>query len=66
MTYRRRQIKRAHKETPDRLRPFVFRFQPEDGHYRINLQFGKHEVDRSEVIAALRDLIHRLEHEVED
>lgn len=61
-----RQIKRAHKETPDRPRPFVFRFQPEDGQYRINLQFRKHEVERSEVIAALRDLIHRLEHEAKD
>jgi ParB family chromosome partitioning protein len=61
-----RQIKRAHKETPDRPRPFVFRFQPEDRQYRINLQFRKHDVDRSEVIAALRDLIHRLEHEVEE
>jgi ParB family chromosome partitioning protein len=61
-----RQVKRAHKETPQGSRPFVFKFQPEDRHYRINLQFKKHDVERSEVIAALRDLIDRLENEAED
>lgn len=61
-----RQVKRAQKEAPERARPFTFKFQPEDGHYRINVQFRKHEVERSEVIAALRDLIHRLEDEGKD
>jgi ParB family chromosome partitioning protein len=61
-----RQIKREHKAAPERSRPFVFKFQPEDRQYRINLQFRKHDVDRSEVIAALRDLIERLEHEAKE
>jgi ParB family chromosome partitioning protein len=56
-----RKIKKVSKGTPDRSRPFVFKFQPEDKHYRISMQFKKHEVDREEVIDALRELIRQLE-----
>jgi ParB family chromosome partitioning protein len=60
-----RRIKKEHKQAPDATRPFIFKFQPEDRQYRIALQFRKHEVDRTEVIAALKDLVRRLEEDGE-
>jgi ParB family chromosome partitioning protein len=56
-----RRIKKAHKQAPEGTRPFIFKYQPEDKEYRIALQFRRHEVDRVEVIAALKDLVRRLE-----
>ena len=59
-----REIKRARKEpTEKKTRPFVFKYQPEGQQYRISMQFKKTEVDRAEVIGALRDLAQKLEDE---
>lgn len=41
-------------------RKFVYRFAPEDGTYHVSLTFAKPEVDRDELIAALRGLLEKL------
>ena len=49
---------------PDRpaRRPsnFVYRFKPDDGAYQFTIRFARPEVERSELIEALRDLLVRL------
>ena len=49
---------------PDRparqSRNFVYRFKPDDGAYQFTIRFARPEVERSELIEALRDLLVRL------
>jgi len=56
-----RAISKAKKDGAERAKPYVFRFQPEDRSFRLQLQFQKTEVERSELIGALRGLLRSLE-----
>jgi ParB family chromosome partitioning protein len=49
---------------PDKKKPAVFRFVPPQKEFKLTLQFRKSNVDREEVIAALRRIIETLEEEV--
>lgn len=44
-----------------RARPFVFRYAPRGGPFRLRMTFRRSSVEEAEVIAALRDLLERLE-----
>ncbi len=48
------------KKTVGRPRNFVFRYQPKEKSFRLALQFRRSEVDRKEVIQALRAIIDEL------
>lgn len=48
---------------PDRKKPAVFRFVPPQKEFKLTLQFRKANVDREEVIAALRRILETLEEE---
>ena len=56
-----RALKKDRAAKPGRPRPFVFRFQPEDRSFRLQLKFRKSEVDRSELVATLKELVRSLE-----
>lgn len=45
----------------DRARPFVFRYAPKGGPFRLQLTFRRSEVDDAEVMEALRTLLRQLE-----
>jgi len=46
-------------------RNFMYRFKPDDGDYQFTIRFSRPEVDRREVIVALRELIDRLTSELD-
>ena len=56
-----REMQRRREAQKGKPRPFVFRYEPKDKHFRVRLQFGKTDVRREEVIAALQDLLRSLE-----
>ena len=56
-----RNIRRQEQGTGPRAQPFIFNFLPEDGSYRLRVQFRKSHVSRDELIAALRAAIAALE-----
>ena len=58
-----RALKKDRKAPSERRRPFVFKYQPKDRAYRIQLRFRKSTVEREEVIVALRNLVASLEAE---
>jgi len=45
---------------PARPKSFVFRYKPEDESFRFSLTFSKTEVERTELIGALRQVLERL------
>lgn len=47
-----------------RARPFVYRFKPESEAYEFSLSFRKPEVDKSELIRALVEILEKLQSEV--
>lgn len=53
----------AQRSRPAKGKPFVFRYQPEDRRFRIQLRFAEEEVGREEMIAAVRELLRTLEGE---
>ncbi len=53
-----RQFKRA--DAPQPPKNFTFRFQPEDRPYQFVVRFDRSEVEREELIAAIRDLLEHL------
>lgn len=56
-----RSFKRENSASTPRGRRFTLRFQPDDQAYRLSLSFARPEVEREEVIGALKDLVRRLE-----
>jgi ParB family chromosome partitioning protein len=58
-----RGLKRRAGKTAERARPYVFRYQPADRRFRLDLRFRKAAVERAELIAALRELLRSLESE---
>ena len=50
----------------DRARPYVFRYAPKDGPFRLQLTFRRSEVDDGEVMEALRTLLRQLEEQNAD
>jgi ParB family transcriptional regulator, chromosome partitioning protein len=56
-----RKARKEEMESAPRPQPFVFDFEPEDGAFRIRLQFRKSHVSSEELAAALRTVLRRLE-----
>lgn len=50
----------------ERARPFVFRYAPRGGPFRLQMTFRRSEVERAEVLEALRALLEQLEVEKVD
>ncbi|HPR63986.1 MAG TPA: ParB/RepB/Spo0J family partition protein [Thermoanaerobaculia bacterium] len=46
-----------------KLRPFVFRVSPQEGHFSLSLKFQKQEVSRDEIIKTLQQIIEQLRRE---
>ncbi len=60
-----RELKR--KDTPaSKVRPFTYRFHPDDGEFQFTLRFRRPDVEHSEVIRTLRGILDRLESDQED
>ncbi len=57
-----RRERREEKTAGPRPQPFVFHFQPENGSYRLRIQFRKSHVSRDDLIATLRSVLVALEH----
>ncbi len=58
-----RRERRAEATAGPRPQPFIFNYQPENEAFRLRIQFRKSHVSREELIAALRAILARLEHE---
>ena len=56
-----RRARKDETESAPRPQPFNFDFQPEDGSFRVRLQFRKSHVSDEEVAAALRAVLRRIE-----
>ena len=54
------------KSKGERARPFVFRYAPKGGPFRLQLTFRRSEVEEAEVVEALRTLLRQLEEQRED
>lgn len=50
----------------ERPRPFVFRYAPRGGPFRLQLTFRRSEVEEAEVVEALRSLLRQLEEQSAD
>ena len=57
---RERARKALAKPAPGRPKSFVFQYRPPTKSFALRLQFKKHDVDRTEVIAALESIISEL------
>jgi len=55
-----RKFNREDKSRPRRRQNYVFRYRPDDKSYQVSLTFKKPEVDKTELIAALKALIENL------
>jgi hypothetical protein len=47
-----------------RPRHFVFRFKPEGGHFALNLQFKRTQVETDEIIRTLEEILEALRRQV--
>ena len=56
-----RKERREEKSAGPRPQPFIFNFQPENGAFRLRLQFRKSHVSREELIGTLRGVLEYLE-----
>jgi len=56
-----RRERRQEKTAGPRPQPFIFNFQPENGSYRLRIQFRKSHVSREELMATLRAVLAALE-----
>ncbi len=54
------------KSRGERARPFVFRYAPKGGPFRLQLTFRRSEVEDTEVVEALRTLLRQLEEQSGD
>ena len=55
-----RRLKEKDKKGPGRPKGFVFRFNPTDKKFHLNLRFRRSEVSKDEIIETLRNLIEHL------
>ena len=56
-----RQARKDETEAAPRPQPFVFDYQPEDGSFRVRMQFRKSHVSDEELAAALRMVLRQIE-----
>jgi ParB family chromosome partitioning protein len=56
-----RRVRKEETEIEPRPQPFVFDYSPEDGAYRVRVQFRKSHVSREELAAVLRGILRQLE-----
>ena len=56
-----RQMTRPEGDRPSRPRRYTFRYQPDDQAFQFSLTFNKAEVEASELIAVLRDVLRQIE-----
>jgi ParB family chromosome partitioning protein len=63
-----RAVRRAQQnnEEPSKKAPYVFRYSPPGGEVRLEMRFRQQEVDRDELIKALRAVLESLEKENSD
>jgi ParB family chromosome partitioning protein len=56
-----RRARKEETESAPRPKPFVFHFQPEDGAFRLRLEFRKSHVSQEELAAVLRAVLRQIE-----
>ncbi len=56
-----RRERRAEQQSGPRPQPFLFHFEPENGNFKLRIQFRKSSVSREELIATLRAIAASLE-----
>jgi ParB family transcriptional regulator, chromosome partitioning protein len=56
-----RRARKEETESAPRPQPFIFNFQPEDGAYRLRLEFRKSHVSQEELAAVLRAVLRQIE-----
>jgi ParB family transcriptional regulator, chromosome partitioning protein len=56
-----RRERRDEQGGPQRPRPFIFQFEPENESFRFRIQFKKSHVSRDELIVTLREILGQLE-----
>jgi ParB family chromosome partitioning protein len=56
-----RRERRDEQGGPQRPRPFIFQFEPEDENFKFRIQFKKSHVSRDELIVTLREILSQLE-----
>jgi ParB family transcriptional regulator, chromosome partitioning protein len=56
-----RRARKEETESAPRPQPFVFNFQPEDGSFRLRLEFRKSHVSQEELAAVLRAVLRQIE-----
>jgi ParB family chromosome partitioning protein len=56
-----RRERRDEQGGPQRPRPFIFQFEPEDEKFKFRIQFKKSHVSRDELIVTLREILAQLE-----
>lgn len=61
-----RRFKRDEGAPSRRPRNFIYRFKPDTEDYQLTVTFKRPEVERTEVIAALKNLLERLMNETDD
>jgi len=63
----REEARRFNKNETGRRPPkqFTYRFKPDNRDYQFTIRFGRPDVDRREVVSALRELLDKLSEEIE-
>ena len=56
-----RRERRDEQGGPQRPRPFLFQFEPENESFKFRIQFKKSHVTRDELIVTLREILSQLE-----
>jgi ParB family transcriptional regulator, chromosome partitioning protein len=56
-----RKERREEKSAGPRPQPFIFNYQPENGSFRLRVQFRKSHVSREELVGTLRAVLNQLE-----
>jgi ParB family chromosome partitioning protein len=56
-----RRARQQEQQAGPRPQPFIFNYQPEDGSYRLRIQFRKSHVSRQELLGVLRAVLAALE-----
>jgi hypothetical protein len=56
-----RKERREEKSAGPRPQPFIFNYQPENGSFRLRVQFRKSHVSREELVGTLRTVLNQLE-----
>jgi ParB family transcriptional regulator, chromosome partitioning protein len=58
-----RKERREEKASGPRPQPFIYNYQPQDGAFRVRVQFRRSQVSRDELIYTLRAILNQLEGE---